>query len=206
MQWRLRGAPQKQLKQGATTPDTPASRAKFQGGRQRLRCWVPNLGEANLVLKEGLPQSVGMDPARLLHIRELALGWVKRGDTPSVVVLVARHGTIVLHQAFGVRHYEDTTPTLTPDSIFPIASLTKPMTAALVMCLVEDGLVGLNRPFIDYIPELDVPGVQWIAEARVADLVCHTACIEDLQWDAFIEARPQRRLICRRRARDSIPP
>src|SRR5262245_19836120 len=143
---------------------------------------------ANSILKEGPPESVGMDPLRVTRLRELCSGWVKSGDTPSLVVLVARRGTIVLHEAFGVRHHEDTTPTLKPDSIFPIASLTKPMTAALVMCLVEDGLIGLNRPFIEYIPELDVPGVQGLEEARVADLLSHTSGIEDLQWATFINA------------------
>jgi CubicO group peptidase (beta-lactamase class C family) len=140
------------------------------------------------VLQEGRPESVGMDPARLRRLRDRALGWVESGETPSVVMLVARRGVVVLHEAFGVRHYEDTTPTLKPDSIFPIASLTKPITASLVMCLVEDGLIGLNRPFIDYIPELDIPGVQWLEEARVADLLSHTSCIKDLQWDSFIQA------------------
>ena len=38
------------------------------------------------------------------------------------------------------------------------------------MCLVDDGLIGLNRPFIDYVPEWDVPGVAGLADARVADL------------------------------------
>ena len=115
-----------------------------------------------------------MDPARIGRLRELVGGWVKSGDTPSVVVLVARRGVIVLHEAFGVRRQDDPTPTLKRDSIFPVASCSKPITAAAVMCLVEDGLIGLNRPFIDYIPELDVPGVQWLEEARVADLLCHT--------------------------------
>jgi CubicO group peptidase (beta-lactamase class C family) len=49
-------------------------------------------------------------------------------------------------------------------------SIAKPVTAALVMCLVEDGLIGLNRPFVDYVPEWNVPGIQWIEEASVADL------------------------------------
>ena len=139
-------------------------------------------------LKQGPPASVGMDPVRVGSLRKLASGWVAKGDTPSLVVLVARRGTIVLHEAFGVRHYEDTAATLKPDSIFPIASLTKPMTAALVMCLVEDGLIGLNRPFVDYVPELDVSDVQWLEEARVADLLSHTSGIEDLQWLACINA------------------
>jgi CubicO group peptidase (beta-lactamase class C family) len=139
-------------------------------------------------LRVGAPEDVGMDPARIRRLRDRVGGWVKSGDHPSVVVLVARRGVIVLHEAFGVRHFADTTPTLKTDSIFPIASLTKPITAAAVMCLVEDGLIGLNRPFIDYIPELDVPGVQWLEEARVADLLCHTSGIDDLEMGAFIAA------------------
>jgi CubicO group peptidase (beta-lactamase class C family) len=140
---------------------------------------------SSAVLREGSPESAGMDPLRVNRLRELCGGWVKGGDTPSLVVLVARRGTIVLHEAFGVRHHEDTKPTLKTNSIFPIASCTKQVTAAAVMCLVEDGLIGLNRPFVEYIPELDVPGVQWLEEARVADLLCHTSCIDDLQWGAF---------------------
>jgi len=144
------------------------------------------------VLREGTPESVGMDPARIQRVRELIDSWVKCGDAPSNVVLVARRGVIVLHGAFGVRHYGDTTPTLRTDSIFPLSSCSKPLTAAAVMCLVEDGLIGLNRPFIDYVPELDVPGVEGLADAKVADLLCHTAGYDELDLGAFIAAAAQR--------------
>jgi CubicO group peptidase (beta-lactamase class C family) len=146
----------------------------------------------NLVLKEGLPESVGMDPDRIERLKKLAAGWVATGDTPSLVILVARRGTIVLHEAFGVRRPEDTTPTLKRDSIFAVASIAKPITATAVMCLVEDGLIGLNRPFIDYVPELDVPGVQWLEEAKVADLLCHTSGIDDFEVGDFIAAAAKR--------------
>ncbi|HXJ82721.1 MAG TPA: serine hydrolase domain-containing protein [Candidatus Methylomirabilis sp.] len=144
------------------------------------------------VLHEGAPEKAGMDPERVDRVRKLAAGWVERGETPSLVVLVARRGVIVLHEAFGVRRQEDTTPTLKRDSIFTIASCSKPITAAAVMCLVDDGLIGLNRPFIDYVPELDVPGVQWLDEATVADLLCHTAGIDDMELGAFIAAAAKR--------------
>jgi CubicO group peptidase (beta-lactamase class C family) len=140
----------------------------------------------------GTPESVGMDPARVRKARDLLAGWVDCGDTPSVVALVARRGVIVLHEAFGVRRHGDTEPTLKRDSIFPIASSSKPITAAAVMCLVDDGLIGLNRPFIDYVPELDVPEVTGLADAKVADLLCHTAGIDDLDLGGFIAAAAQR--------------
>jgi serine-type D-Ala-D-Ala carboxypeptidase len=143
-------------------------------------------------LRNGLPEDVGMDPVRIGRLRELVGGWVKNGDTPSVIVLVARRGAIVMHEAFGVRCDGDPTPTLKPDSIFPISSCSKSLTAAAVMCLVDDGLIGLNRPFIDYVPELDVPEVQWLAEARVADLLCHTSGFDDLELANFIAAAAER--------------
>src|SRR6267142_3176687 len=117
--------------------------------RSELRKSCSCDGEAQMttyVLQEGAPQDVGMDPARIQRLRQLVGEWVQRGDSPSVVVLVARRGVIVLHEAFGVRRPEDTTPTLKLDSIFPLASIAKPFTAAAVMCLAEDGLLGLNRP------------------------------------------------------------
>ncbi len=143
-------------------------------------------------LREGTPEDVGMDPVRIGRLRELVGGWVESGDTPSVIVLVARRGVIVLHEAFGVLRYGDPTPTLKPDSIFPISSCSKSLTAVAVMCLVDDGLIGLNRPFIDYIPELDVPDVQWLAEVRVADLLCHTSGFDDLELINFVAAAAQR--------------
>ena len=138
------------------------------------------MAPAPRVLAPGSPELAGMDPARVQHLRTLGASWLTAGEMPSFVMLVARRGTVVLHEAFGVRQQDDALATLKTDSIFPIASCSKPITAALVMCLVEDGLIGLNRPFIDYIPEWNVPGVQWLEEASVADLLRHTSGIDDL--------------------------
>jgi len=142
----------------------------------------------NHVLREGTPEDAGMDPARIEHLRGLLAGWVAHGDTPSVAALVARRGVVVLHEAFGVLRHGDTAPTLQRDAIFPMASCSKPVTAAAVMCLVDDGLVGLNRPFIDYVPELDVPGVPGLDQVRVADLLCHTSGFDDVDVRGFIDA------------------
>jgi len=141
------------------------------------------------VLTPGSPTEVGMDPVRVERVRQLCRGWVASGDTPSLQVLVARRGTIVLHEAFGALRPGPSAPPLRLDSIFPIASCTKPITATAVMCLVDDGLVGLNRPFVDYVPEWDGSGVDGLADARVADLLCHTAGLDDLEIDAHVGGR-----------------
>ena len=61
-----------------------------------------------------------------------------------------------------------------------MASCSKPITAAAVMCLVDDGMIGLKRPFVDYVPEWDLPEVQGLSDATVADLLQHTSGIDDL--------------------------
>src|SRR3990172_6866204 len=96
-------------------------------------------------LRAGTPEEAGMSPTRAQHVKELARSWVEDGTHHALVVLVARRGLIVLHEAFGTLRPEPDSPQLPLDAIFPIASATKPITAAAVMCLVEDGRVGLTR-------------------------------------------------------------
>jgi CubicO group peptidase (beta-lactamase class C family) len=98
--------------------------------------------------------------------------WVEEGRSPSIIVLAARRGRIVLHEAFGVLGPDADSPPLRRDSVFPASSITKPMTATALMMLVEDGLVGLNRPVVEYIPELCGEGADQIC---VHHLLTHTS-------------------------------
>jgi CubicO group peptidase (beta-lactamase class C family) len=113
-----------------------------------------------------------MLPERIDRARELCAQWVESGHTPAISVCVARRGVIVLDDAWGVLGPEPEAPPLTTEAIFPIASLTKPITATLVMQLVEEGLLGLNRPAIDYLPELKGEGV---GDILIHHLLTHTA-------------------------------
>ena len=121
-------------------------------------------------LRAGTAEEAGMSPARVQHVKELARSWVEDGTHPALVVLVARRGTIVLHEAFGTLTSEPDSPPLPLDAIFPMYSSTKPVTAAAVMCLVEDGRVGLMRPVRDYYPEIAAEGTE---EVLIHHLLCH---------------------------------
>lgn len=142
-------------------------------------------------LRHGKPEDVGMDPRRIDRIRERARGWVAAGDTPSLVLLVARRGVIVLEEAYGILRPADNAP-LRTDSIFPVFSISKTFTAAAVMCLVEDGALSLKHPITDLIPEIITPEA---AQVLVADLLTHTSGYDDLtvyphMRQAFAEGRP----------------
>ena len=145
-------------------------------------------------LRAGTPEEAGMSPQRVRHVKELARGWVEEGIHPALVVLVARRGVVVLHEAFGRLTPEDDSPPLARDTIFPIASVTKPITATAAMALVEDGLLSLNRPVSDYVPEFRGEGKEAV---MVHHLVTHTSGLQEedlpiIEWLAHesIESPP----------------
>jgi len=133
-------------------------------------------------LRYGTPEEAGMLSDRIERVKQLAAGWVAEGHTPSLVILAARKGIIFLQEAYGRLRPEDHSPPLRIDSVFPIASLTKPVTATAVMILVEDGLLGLNRPVMDYIPEICGEGTE---EILVHHLLTHTSGYSDESLLAF---------------------
>jgi CubicO group peptidase (beta-lactamase class C family) len=88
------------------------------------------------------------DGERLEEIVETA---VARGDAPGVVAAVGR-GDEGYVAAAGVMAAGG--PPMRSDTLFRIASITKPVTAAVVLSLVEDGLLGLEEPVDRLLPEL----------------------------------------------------
>lgn len=137
-------------------------------------------------LRPGNPEEVGMSAQRVRHIVDLAEGWVAQGITPALVILVARRGVVVIHEAFGRLTPEHDSPPLKLDTIFPLASLTKPITATAAMILVEDGLLGLNRPVSWYIPEFVGEGKDAV---MVHHLLTHTSGLRDEDVDAYAEKK-----------------
>jgi len=122
-------------------------------------------------LRIGSPEEVGMSAQRVRHVVDLAEGWVAQGVHPALVVLAARRGVIVLHEAFGRLMPQEDAPLTALDTLFPLTSLTKPVTATAAMILVEDGRLGPNRPVAEYIPEFTGEGKE---KVLVHHLLTHT--------------------------------
>jgi CubicO group peptidase (beta-lactamase class C family) len=98
------------------------------------------------------PESAGMSPARLARIRVRMQEYVDAGKTAGVVTLVARHGKVAAFGAVGFQDLESKTPMKT-DTIFRIASVTKPITCAGIMTLVDEGRISVIDPVEKYLPE-----------------------------------------------------
>jgi CubicO group peptidase (beta-lactamase class C family) len=77
---------------------------------------------------------------------------------PGAVVMIARDGKVVYHEAFGVRDPATGAP-MRKDSIFRIYSMTKPVTGVAVLMLMEEGKLRLTDPVSRYLPALKNPKV-----------------------------------------------
>lgn len=106
--------------------------------------------------------------------------YVEDGTVPGAVALVARGDGVEVVTA-GAVDTEGSAP-MERDTLFRIASLTKPLTAAAVMLLVEEGRIALHAPVEEWLPELADPQVVRTPGAAVEDVVpaARPITVEDL--------------------------
>ena len=96
---------------------------------------------------------------------------ISAGDIPGAVLLVGHGEKVVYRKAFGMRSLEPQREPMTVDTIFDVASLTKPVaTAPAVMLLVQQGKVRLNDPVARYLPEFATNGKQ---DITIRQLLTH---------------------------------
>jgi len=97
------------------------------------------------------PEEVGMSSDRLGFIQPLIQDYIDRHLIPGAVTMVARHGKIVHFEAQGYQNVEKQIP-MTRDTIFRIASMTKPITSVALMMLYEQGKFQLSDPISKWLP------------------------------------------------------
>jgi CubicO group peptidase (beta-lactamase class C family) len=102
-------------------------------------------------------------------LRETLIRHVQDGAVPGAVGLVARGGDVEVVAVGSVD--AGRTAAMTRDSIFRIASITKPVTAAAVLMLVDEGRIGLDDPVAEWLPELAKPMVVRTPTSPVDDVV-----------------------------------
>ena len=98
------------------------------------------------------PEDVGFSSARLQRIGNAMRRFVDEGTIAGAVTLVARQGKAVHFEATGLMDLEARRP-MERDAIFRIASMTKPITAAAVLMLFEEGHFLLDDPVAGFLPE-----------------------------------------------------
>ena len=113
---------------------------------------LPMTPAAENDLQLASPESVGMSTARLQRINTYFQEYIDTNRIAGVVILVARQGKVVHYEAQGWRHKEENI-SMTRDTIFALASMTKPIASTALMMLFEEGRFLLDDPISKWIPE-----------------------------------------------------
>jgi len=146
-------------------------------------------------LPETTPESVGLSQERLYNITALMQKHVDEKKIAGAVAVVARRGKIAYLQSVGKQNIEADID-MDTNTIFRIASMTKPITSVAVLMLYDDGLIQLDDPVSKYIPEFSKPTVLRPGQQRknavpaeqeitIKHLLTHTSGLT-YQWDGHL--------------------
>lgn len=115
--------------------------------------------------------SLTLDERQMEAVDEAINSAIAAGDIPGAVLLVSLGGEAVYREAYGQRAVEPVAEAMTADTVFDLASLTKPIaTATSVMILVDRGEVDLHAPVATYLPAFGANGKEAIT---VEQLLLH---------------------------------
>ncbi len=125
------------------------------------------------------PEEAGMDRQQLFRVDSLILDAIAAELTPGAVLVVVRDSSIVYENAWGWTRRQPEQRDMQTETIFDLASLTKPLvTATAVMKLVEQGHLRLTDPVSKYLPEFARLGGEerpLREQPRIIHLLTHTA-------------------------------
>jgi beta-N-acetylhexosaminidase len=131
-------------------------------------------------LSYGMPESVGMNSAKLKKIDSIINHAIEKEMTPGAQILVARKGKVVYQKNFGYQTYEKDLP-VTDTTIYDLASLTKILaTLPLVMELDEKEVINFNTKLGELLPEFQNSNKKNI---RLQDMLMHYAKLQ--AWIPF---------------------
>jgi CubicO group peptidase (beta-lactamase class C family) len=128
-------------------------------------------------LTPGEASDVGLDADQLNVAADLLSGHVDAGDFSAASLFIARKGRSILSRGFGTLRPEAGSPAVDADSIFLLASITKPVTACALMQLVDKGLISLDDPVQQHLPEF----TGWDkGQIRVRQILSHISGMPDM--------------------------
>jgi CubicO group peptidase (beta-lactamase class C family) len=126
-------------------------------------------------------KDVKYDERKISRMKEHLGTYIREKGLQGASFLLARHGKVFAHESLGRLTYRPDSPPLKPDSIKPIASLSKVFTATALMKLVEDGFLWLDQPVAAVLKEFDTDMHRGI---KLRHLLTHTSGLraDDGYW------------------------
>ena len=118
------------------------------------------------------PEETGFDSSRIDKLNERLEDMISRRIIHGAAYCISHKGRVIAHAALGKGCAAENDRPMLPDTVFPIASLTKVFTATAVMQLSEDGLLNINDPVSTLLPQFkEMP----FSDIRIIHLLTHTS-------------------------------
>jgi CubicO group peptidase (beta-lactamase class C family) len=123
------------------------------------------------------PGDLGIAPRAMDLASGLLEEAVVRGDLMGAALQISRDGTVLSPRCFGRRELADDGAPVEPDTLFLVASVTKPIVAAAAVLLIERGRFSLDDAVVDLVPEFANSGKECV---QVRHLLTHTSGLPDM--------------------------
>ena len=134
---------------------------------------LPVAAQTAFRLPEVTPEQAGLCSKILTFIDAEVERAIRSNQMPGCVVAIGRKGQLAFLKAYGNKQVQPTVVPMTVDTVFDLASLTKPIaTATSIMALVNGGKIDLDEKVAHYIPEFAENGKE---NVTVRQLLLHTA-------------------------------
>ncbi len=127
------------------------------------------------------PEQVGLSLRRLNRIDQQMQGYIDRKEAAGAIAMIARHGKVAYFKKWGHQDREQEIP-MADDTIFRIYSMSKPITTAAVMMLMEEGHFFLDDPLAKFMPEF-------------AEMQVQTESTDPTSGEVTVETKPATRPI-----------
>ena len=122
-------------------------------------------------------EELGFDVARLERVRGVCRQVMDAHAIRGMAIAVARGGSMALSEAFGVAGADADAPPATPETVWLLASITKPFTASAICLLAERGELQLSDPVTRYLPDFAAEGK---GDIQLLHLLTHTSGLPDM--------------------------
>ena len=134
-----------------------------------------------MILMRGSERAAGIADHTAIKIENRIREWIHTGYTSMAQYMAARSGVVFLD---GVQGADGASRALTTETIFPVSSITKTFTGAVVMMLADDGMLAPTDFVYRHMPEFDGDGKNRVT---IAHLLTHTSGIDD-DFEKYSEA------------------
>jgi CubicO group peptidase (beta-lactamase class C family) len=131
-------------------------------------------------LRRSEAEKAGLDPVKITAAIHMVEQEVASDAVGAAALLVARNGFVAVERGYGRLSRDPASPRCRPDSVFIVASISKPITTLAVMRLVDQGRLRLDDPVVKYLPGFTGDDRQRIT---IRNLLTHTSGLPDMLPD-----------------------